>query len=392
MNFSDEILDLKYQLDDVFGTESDDMVDEYDELGTEATVKGSIKKASNFVLSIGRKIVDLIMRWIRNRSINKLVGYLKNKVAKYTGKDQLSALLQLLKAACKTGTKSGSEGPGRETTGRLSFVVLLVTKFANNDQLVRLNAINRQIKGIPVDKFGKTLKGLKETIGKDAIKRVKKTGVTQYTADDDVFGAIGGKGDIVEAYASLLATLIGDALSSNASAMSSVAKRIMAVNLWNTNQNIKNSSKYKDRKKMIELTPEGEQIISLIGLSKVSLTKGNCDTIGKTLKALMACLSSFTLKTMDFYGRNEDQWLMTGNQKAIINILKDTQKAVYTAISTTNNLFVDVKTDDFEEKDEDWNEESVDMSDDLMEMMITSESLSNEIANIPEMDDEYFNF
>ena len=390
MNFSDEILDLKYQLDDVFGTESDDMVDEYDELGTEATVKGSIKKASNFVLSIGRKIVDLIMRWIRNRSINKLVGYLKNKVAKYTGKDQLSALLQLLKVACKTGTKSGSEGPGNETAGRLAFVVLLVTKFNSNDQLVRLNAINRQIKGIPVDKFGKTLKSLKETIGKDTIKRVKKTGVTQYTADDDVFGAIGGKGDIVEAYASLLATLIGD--NNPSSNLDSVAKRIMTVNLWNTNHNIKNAAAYKDRKKMVELTPDGEQVAALTGLNKVNLTKGNCDTIGKTLKALMACLSSFTLKTMDFYGRNEDQWLMTGNQKAIIKILKDTQKAVYTTISTTNNLFVDVKTDDFEEKDEDWNEESVDMSDELMEMMITSESLSNEIANIPEMDDEYFNF
>ena len=390
MNFSDEILDLKYQLDDVFGTESDDMVDEYDELGTEATVKGSIKKASNFVLSIGRKIVDLIMRWIRNRSINKLVGYLKNKVAKYTGKDQLSALLQLLKVACKTGTKSGSEGPGNETTRRLTFVVLLVTKFNSNDQLVRLNAINRQIKGIPVDKFGKTLKSLKETIGKDTIKRVKKTGVTQYTADDDVFGAIGGKGDIVEAYDSLLMTLLGD--NNTSSNLDSVAKRIMTVNLWNTNHNIKNAAAYKDRKKMVELTPDGEQVAALTGLNKVNLTKGNCDTIGKTLKALMACLSSFTLKTMDFYGRNEDQWLMTGNQKAIIKILKDTQKAVYTTISTTNNLFVDVKTDDFEEKDEDWNEESVDMSDELMEMMITSESLSNEIANIPEMDDEYFNF
>ena len=375
MNFSDEILDLKYQLDDVFGTESDDMVDEYDELGTEATVKGSIKKASNFVLSIGRKIVDLIMRWIRNRSINKLVGYLKNKVAKYTGKDQLVALLQLLKAACNTGTKSGSEGPGSETIGRLSFVVLLVTKFANNDQLVRLNAINRQIKGIPVDKFGKTLKGLKETIGKDAIKRVKKTGVTVYTKDDNVFGAIGGNDALTVSYQSLLNTLTTTSVSE------SDKDKIKKIDIKDL------ISKIKDGKNISDLVKEFE-----LDDLDTTLTKGNCDTIGKTLKALMACLSSFTLKTMDFYGRNEDQWLMTGNQKAIIKILKDTQKAVYTAISTTNNLFVDVKTDDFEEKDEDWNEESVDMSNELMEMMITSESLSKEIANIPEMDDEYFNF
>ena len=375
MNFSDEILDLKYQLDDVFGTESDDMVDEYDELGTEATVKGSIKKASNFVLSIGRKIVDLIMRWIRNRSINKLVGYLKNKVAKYTGKDQLAALLQLLKAAGTTGTKSGSEGPGKETAGRLNFVVLLVTKFANNDQLVRLNAINRQIKGIPVDKFGKTLKGLKETIGKDAIKRVKKTGVTEYTEDDDVFGAIGGKDALVVSYQSLLNTLTAPSVSER------VEDQIKKIDIKTL------ISKAKDSNNMSDTLTE-------YGLDDLdsNLTKSNCDTIGKNLKALMACLSSFTLKTMDFYGRNEDQWLMTGNQKAIIKILKDTQKAVYTAISTTNNLFVDVKTDDFEEKDEDWNEESVDMSNELMEMMITSESLSKEIDNIPELDDDYFNF
>ena len=310
MNFSDEILDLKYQLDDVFGTESDDMVDEYDEFGTEATVKGTTKRVVAFVKAICRKIIDLITRWVKNRQINKLVAFLKNKIAKFEKDDQEKAWKSLQKHV------------NGETVWKHFVGMINVCNAA--DQLVRLNAINRQIKSIPIDKFGKSLKDVKATVkGNKAELKFENIGSGDWTK---------------------LFPLIGKVVTSS------------------------------------ETTP-GE------------ITKAQCDTIGKCLKSMMACLSNFTLKTMHFYDRAEDQWFKTPNQKNVIKALQNTQVIVRDIIDVVNNAFTGVKTDNYDEKDEDDDDNtvtpgpqittnSVDMSDDLMEMYILNEDIDQLIKDM----------
>ena len=312
MNFSDEILDLKYQLDDVFGTESDDMVDEYDELGTEATVKGTTKRVVAFVKAICRKIIDLITRWVKNRQINKLVAFLKNKIAKFEKEDQAKAWAKLKKNV-------NGDSVWKHFVGMIN-----VCNAA--DQLVRLNAINRQIKSIPIDKFGKSLKDIKTTVkGNKATLKFENIGSGDWP---DLFPLI---------------------------------NKVVTTS---------------------ETTPE-------------EITKAQCDTIGKCLKSLMACLSNFTLKTMHFYDRVEDQWLKTPNQKNVIKALQNTQVIVRDIIDVVNNAFTGVKTDNYDEKDEDDDDDtptvantpiittnSVDMSNDLMDMYILNEDIDQLIKDM----------
>ena len=312
MNFSDEILDLKYQLDEVFGTESDDMVDEYDELGTEATVKGTTKRVVAFVKAICRKIIDLITRWVKNRQINKLVAFLKNKIAKFEKAYQTKAWEDLKKNV-------NGDNVWKHFVGMIN-----VCNAA--DQLVRLNAINRQIKSIPIDKFGKSLKDIKTIVKKNK------------------------------------ATLKFENIGSGN---------------WP------------------ELFPLISKVVTSSDNTPAEITKAQCDTIGKCLKSLMACLSNFTLKTMHFYDRAEDQWFKTPNQKNVIKALQNTQVIVRDIIDVVNNAFTGVKTDNYDEKDDDDDDDtptaantsiittnSVDMSDDLMDMYILNEDIDQLIKDM----------
>ena len=356
MNYED-ILSMQDTLNEVF-FESDDLIEEdyYDEdVATEASVKGATKKAFAFVANIIRRVIDAITRWIKNRSINKLVAFLKNKVAKFDGekkpdKDTNGKQLyidnvtgqQTTNAKDANGKKNAKvnttpdqkniwlklrknmEGSTNgNVTDTWAVFCKMISRFKSADELVRLQALLRQIKSTPVDKFGKELSELKTTKG---------------FGGDTVIGEIGSSNGILKLFP-VLSYLTG----------------------------------VKDA--------DGEQVFD-------SLTKGQCDLIGKSLKALMACISHFMLKTMRYYQSKEDQWTMTSNQKQIVAAIKNCQKIVYDIIKAANVAIGAVNTDNFEEADNESVE--LDVNDMIMDMMITNESLSDElIANDEIMNEDY---
>ena len=345
MNYED-ILNYNDLLNETFGTEDMDLIEEdyYDaDVATEATVKGVTKKVYAMVMNVGRRIIEAITRWIRNRSINKLVAFLKNKVAKFKEADQKKVWGEISKALSKggKGSKHGDVGAGDYSSGSVTYVIRLMASLRTSDGLVKLQALLRQIKSTPVDKFGKEITQFKTTTTSDVISNVKKTGATMYTNPGNILSAIGDGNTLCESY-----------------------KAIMESFITQANNNIS-----------IDNMPE--------------LSKGQCDIIGKSLKTLMAVISQFTLKTIHFFQRKDDQWKMTGVQKAIIKILKESQKVTYDAIKATNIMLSEAKTDDYEEV-----EESADMSitDMLMDMSITSESLSYEVENMDDSNLDDFEF
>ena len=344
MNYED-ILNYNDLLNETFGTEDMDLIEEdyYDEdVATEASVKGVTKKVYAMVMNVGRRIIEAITRWIKNRSINKLVAFLKNKVAKFKDADQKKVWDEISKAIASggKGSKHGDVGAGEYSTGAVTYIIQLMASLRTSDGLVKLQALLRQIKSTPIDKFGKEITQFKTTTTSDVISNVKKTGATMYTNPGNILSAIGDGSNLCESYKKL---------------MDSFVKQPATMKINNM--------------------PE--------------LSKGQCDIIGKSLKTLMAVISQFTLKTIHFFQRKEDQWKMTGVQKAIIKILKESQKVTYDAIKATNIMLSEAKTDDYEEV-----EESADMSitDMLMDMSITSESLSYEVENMDDSNLDDFEF
>jgi hypothetical protein len=364
MNYED-ILNYNDLLNETFGTEDMDLIEEdyYDEdVATEASVKGATKKAFAFVANIIRRVIDAITRWIKNRSINKLVAFLKNKVAKFdgekkpdedangnqlyidnvTGQQTTSAKDANGKKNTKVNTTSDQRNiwlklrktmdgyTNKSVTDTWAVFCNLIGRFKSADELVRLQALLRQIKSTPVDKFGKELSGLKTTKG---------------FSGNTVIGEIGSGNGILSLFP--------------------------IINMLVT----------KAKK-----TGEIDKTNATNGFG--SLTKGQCDLIGKSLKALMACISHFMLKTMRYYQSKEDQWTMTSNQKQIVAAIKNCQKIVYDIIKAANVAIGAVNTDNFEEADNESVE--LDMNDMIMDMMITNESLSDElIANDEIMNEDY---
>ena len=344
MNYED-ILNYNDLLNETFGTEDMDLIEEdyYDEdVATEASVKGVTKKVYAMVMNVGRRIIEAITRWIRNRSINKLVVFLKNKVAKFKDTDQKNVWEDIYKALASggKGSKHGNVGAGKYSTDNVTYIIKLMASLRTSDGLVKLQALLRQIKSTPIDKFGKEITQFKTTTTSDIISNVKKTGATMYTKPGNILSAIGDGSEIYESYRNIMDAFVAQ-------------------------------SKISDISKMPELS------------------KGQCDIIGKSLKTLMAIISQFTLKTIHFFQRKDDQWKMTGVQKAIIKILKESQKVTYDAIKATNIMLSEAKTDDYEEV-----EESADMSitDMLMDMSITSESLSYEVESMDDSNLDDFEF
>ena len=344
MNYED-ILSMQDQLNEVF-YESEDLIEEdyYDEdVATEATVKGVTKKVFAMAMNIGRRIIEAITRWIRNRSINKLVVFLKNKIAKFKHDDQKKVwdkIGEKLKTDGK-GSKNGKVGSGTYSTSNVGYVLSLINTFRSSDILVKLQALLRQIKSTPIDKFGKEITAFKTTTTNDTIASVKKTGAVMNVGAGNILSALGGNATMTAAYNALLNSIVTISNSIDANSMNEISK-------------------------------------------------GQCDIIGKSLKTLMAVISQFTLKTIHFFQRKDDQWKMTGTQKAIIKILKEAQTVVYDCIKATNIMLAEAKTDDYEEIDEESVE--LDMNEMLMDMSIMTESLADEVNNMPDAELDDFEF
>ena len=355
----EDILSMQDQLNEVF-YESDDLIEEdyYDEdVATEASVKGATKKAFAFVANIIRRVIDAITRWIKNRSINKLVSFLKNKIAKYSDKDVQSKdengnLLYYKKDGTTTTTKtknpkydrkndqraiwdklktSMNGSNGKSNTDTWAVFCNIIDEFKSADQLVTLQALLRQIKSTPVDKFGKELSGLKATKG---------------FGGNTVIGSIGS----------------GDG----------ILKLFPILNM------------------LVKKNKQGTINKNAATNGFVPVSKGQCDIIGKSLKTFMACISHFMLKTMRYYQSKEDQWTMTSNQKQIVAAIKNCQKIVYDIIKAANVAIGGVNTDNFEEADNESVE--VDMNDMMLDMMITNESLTEALNEMDTTEDFDFEF
>jgi hypothetical protein len=343
-----DILDLNDAINEAFGFESDDdfdlvQDDEYD-VATEATAKGVTKKIFAVIMDVCRRIINAITRWVKNRSINKLVAFLKNKVAKFEDNEQIPIINKILDNNAKGLKKAkGAELGVSGRTGQNRFMTLLgiMDTYGNADGVVKLNAILRQLKSISIEKFGKEINNVKGTIGSDMISNVRNTGVARGAKPGNILSAIGDptNNSMFVAYAGI---------------MRSIALK-------------------------------GRLNITTIYQNVCPLTKAKCDIIGKAIKLLMEVISQFTLKTIRYYQSREDQWTMTKSQKAVITILKGTQQYVYDIIDVTNILLQDVKTDNFNEKDID--NESVSIDSLMYDMYNISTALESEVSKLADDDD-----
>lgn len=340
-----DILDLNDAINEAFYCESDDdfdlVQDDYD-ITTEATAKGVTKQIFAVIMDVCRRIIHAITKWIKNRSINKLVALLK-KIATLTDQSQARALLRIFRKAKITGTKNGEVGAGITTEGNYINVLIFMLNFKSADSFVKLNAILRQIKATPVEKWNKELTDAKSKIGNNRIRGASKTGTGVYVEPGTIISSIGKDYPLVYGFGLLF----------------NYIKKI--PNLSGT--------KLPDRINFI-----------------VPLTKAHCENIGKTLKVFMEILAQFTMKTLRFYQQKEDQWAMTKSQKAVITILKDMQSYVYDCINVTNILITDIKKDDLNER-EDIDNESVSIDSIMYDMYNISTALESEVGNMPDADD-----
>ena len=328
----EDVMSMEDVINDAFNFDSDidfDIVEE--DLATEATVKGAAKTAFAWVASVIRRVIDAIARWIKNRSINKLVAFLKNKLAKFDDKTKVDPNDPNKTSPSDQRLIWRKIRQNMDRTGTTSTWVLfsnIVNEYRNADMLVKLNAILRQIQTTPVEKFGKEINAIKPGLWK---------GTKMF--------AIGSADGVLK-----LLPMMG-----------------MLTNKTNNNG--------------------GESYVT-------NLTKAQCDIIGKSLKSLMACLSLFLNKTLQYFQRKDDQWTMTGNQKNIAACIKNCQKTVYDIIKAANIAIGGINTDNYDEKDV---EESVELSDTMAAMMSTGMALESavfEMENITteSYDDDDFEF
>ena len=332
----EDVMSMEDVINDAFDFESDNDFDIVEEdLATEATVKGAAKTAFAWVASVIRRVIDAITRWIKNRSINKLVAFLKNKVAKFEDNDVAGVKYD---ASTKTASLRNSQqmiwyekirknlngSATGDATDTWTIFTNIIANFKNADSLVKLNAILRQIKTTPVEKFGKEINAVKPQMWK----------TRQFSALGSLDGVL------------TLLPLVGALINGSASA------------------------------KAFE-----------------SLTKAQCDIIGKCLKSLMACVSLFLNKTLQYFQRKDDQWTMSSNQKNIAACIKNCQKVVYDVISAANIAIGGVNTDNYDEK----SDESVELSDTMAAMMSTGMALESAVAEMENIttesyDDDDFEF
>ena len=339
----EDLMNLDDAINEAFGFESDDdfdlVDDEYDVVATEATAKGVTKKIFAVVMDVCRRIINAITRWIKNRSINKLVALLK-KIATLTDKSQERAFVRVFRKAAVTGTKKGEVGAGITTTGNYINVLTFMLNFKNADNFVKLNAILRQIKSTPLEKWNKELTDAKSRIGNDRIRAVGNTRTGTYVEPGTIMSSIGDGKPLIYGFEYLF-----------------------------------------DYIKKIPNSPTNYNFI-------IPLTKGHCENIGKTLKVFMEILAQFTMKTLRFYQQKEDQWTMTKSQKAVVTILKDMQSYVYDCVSVTNTLITDIKKEDLNER-EDIDNESVSIDSVMYDMYNISTALESEVVDLPDDDDDF---
>ena len=341
-----DILDLNDAINEAFYCESDDgfdlVQDDYD-ITTEATAKGVSKQIFAVIMNVCPRIIDAITRWIKNRSINKLVAFLKNKVAKFEDNEQIAIINKILENN-KKGLKK-AKGAELGVSGRIGYhrtltLLGIMDTYGNADGVVKLSAILRQLKSISNEKFGKEINNVKNTVGSDMIRNVRNTGVARGFKPGTLMNEIGDpNNNLFVAYAGIMKTI----------------------------------------------AEKGRLNVTTIYQQVFPLTKAKCDIIGKAIKLLLEVISQFTLKTIRYYQSREDQWTMTKSQKAVITILKGTQQHVYDIIDVTNILLQDVKTDNFNEKDID--NESVTIDSIMYDMYNISTALESEVSNMADDDD-----
>ena len=313
----EDVMSMEDVINDAFNFDSDvdfDIVEE--DLATEATAKGAAKTAFAWVASVIRRVIDAIARWIKNRSINKLVAFLKNKLAKFDDKTLKTRDAgfgikydSTDQSDIWTKIRKNMNGVGGSTDTWKLFSNM-INEYRNADTLVKLNAILRQIKTTPVEKFGKEINAIKPGLWKST-----------------KMSAIGSADGVLK-----LLPMMGMLTQDNT-----------------------NDAHVAD------------------------LTKAQCDIIGKSLKSLLACLSLFLNKTLQYFQRKDDQWTMTGNQKNIAACIKNCQKTVYDIIKAANIAIGGVNIDNYDEKDV---EESVELSDTMAAMMSTGMALESAVAEM----------
>ena len=342
-----DIIDLNDAINEAFYCESNDDIDlvqnDYD-ITTEATAKGVTKQIFAVVMDVCRRIINAITRWVKNRSINKLVAFLKNKVAKFEDNEQIAIINKIIENN-KKGLKKAKGAElgvsGRSGHGRFMTLLGIMDTFGNADGVVKLNAILRQLKSVSNEKFGKEINDVKNTVGSDMIRNTRDTGVARGAKPGNIMKLIGDptNNNLFVAYAGIMKTI----------------------------------------------AMKGRLNVTTINRRVFPITKAQCDIIGKAIKLLLEVISQFTLKTIRYYQSREDQWTMTKSQKAVITILKGTQQYVYDIIDVTNILLQDVKTDNYNEKDID--NESVSIDSIMYDMYNISTALESEVSNMADDDD-----